>query len=191
MRANSVAHPLIASEYIQTLNESFTKEEEDRKVGLPIYSLEEVETMRKLIADTKVNSTFIPMITIEYLHISWKLFMYTRALWLSKRLALANCAHWTDRLLIRFWSHPFEYLLAFSINYIIWCACCTIWHRIILSYLLLIKNESSCFYLIWFIHFFNQIHITEEIYVLNFIRRVYLENSTNSNQVPFSKDFVY
>ncbi|KAM7537155.1 hypothetical protein Aperf_G00000073771 [Anoplocephala perfoliata] len=53
MRANSAAHPLIASEYIQTLNESFTKEDEDRKVGLPIYSLEEVEIMRKLIADTK------------------------------------------------------------------------------------------------------------------------------------------
>ncbi|KAM3173465.1 hypothetical protein ACTXT7_012448 [Hymenolepis weldensis] len=53
MEVNSASNTLTASEYILTLNDSLTEEEENRKTGLPIYSLEDVENMKKIIAATK------------------------------------------------------------------------------------------------------------------------------------------
>ncbi|EUB62508.1 Hypoxia up-regulated protein [Echinococcus granulosus] len=53
MRANSALETVTASEFVQALNETLGKEEEEKKVGLPIYTQEEVEALRKLIAETQ------------------------------------------------------------------------------------------------------------------------------------------
>nr|CDS27994.1 Heat shock protein Hsp70 [Hymenolepis microstoma] len=53
MELNSASNTSTASEYIMTLNDSLTEEEENRKTGLPIYSLSDVESMEKIIAETR------------------------------------------------------------------------------------------------------------------------------------------
>uniref|UniRef100_A0A0R3T6W6 Hypoxia up-regulated protein 1 n=1 Tax=Rodentolepis nana TaxID=102285 RepID=A0A0R3T6W6_RODNA len=53
MELNSASNTSTASEYIMTLNDSLTTEEENRKTGLPIYSLGDVESMKKIIDETK------------------------------------------------------------------------------------------------------------------------------------------
>ncbi|CDS42119.1 Heat shock protein Hsp70 [Echinococcus multilocularis] len=53
MRANSALKTVTASEFVQALNETLEKEEEEKKVGLPIYTQEEVDALRKLIAETQ------------------------------------------------------------------------------------------------------------------------------------------
>ncbi|VDK33995.1 unnamed protein product [Taenia asiatica] len=53
MHANSAHETVTASEFVQALNETLGKEEEEKKVGLPIYTHEEVEALKKLIAETQ------------------------------------------------------------------------------------------------------------------------------------------
>ncbi|KAL5961073.1 Hypoxia up-regulated protein 1, partial [Taenia solium] len=53
MHANSAHETVTASEFVQALNETLGKEEEEMKVGLPIYTHEEVEALKKLIAETQ------------------------------------------------------------------------------------------------------------------------------------------
>lgn len=54
MHANSAQETVTASEFVQALNETLEKEEE-KKVGLPIYTYEEVEALRKLVTETQVR----------------------------------------------------------------------------------------------------------------------------------------
>ncbi|VDM19994.1 unnamed protein product [Hydatigera taeniaeformis] len=53
MSANSAHEILTASEFVQALNESLANEGEEKKAGLPIYTHEEVEALRKLISETQ------------------------------------------------------------------------------------------------------------------------------------------
>lgn len=54
MLANSAVNTSTAGDYVISLNESLTDEEEKRTTGLPIYSLEEVASVKKVVEETKV-----------------------------------------------------------------------------------------------------------------------------------------
>ena len=58
MHANSAVKTVTAADFVQDLNDSLIingTEEVEKKFGFPIYTLEEVETIRNITSETQVN----------------------------------------------------------------------------------------------------------------------------------------